>query len=265
MAAMTADQCKAKGNEHFGRREFDEAAQWYGKAIEKDPSSTNAAAYYSNRAACYAEMSEYDLSAADAEMCISLRPTWEKGYFRKGKALMFKGDYSAAQKAFNDGLASNPDSAELKQYAGEAAQMRAEADKEILKRRVTTAAEAKEKGNVLFRDANYEGAIDAYTQALQLATADDPQKVTYLINRAACSMQLRLYDNVDADCTKALAIEPTNVKALLRRGLAREAMDKEFGAFSDFSEAQKLGALAPEYSNRLARLRKHLRDQGRDV
>lgn len=178
---------------------------------------------------------------------------------------MFKGDYTNAQKTFNDGLVHQPDNAELKQYAAEAAQMRAQADQEIMSRPVRTAAEAKEKGNVMFRAANYEGAIEAYTQALQLAGADDPEKATYLINRAAASMQLRLYEAVDADCTKALAIDPSNQKALIRRALARESMDKQFAAYKDLMEAQKYGNLSVEYSSRLARLRKHLRDSGVDV
>lgn len=77
---MQAEECKAKGNEAFAKKDYETAIDWYTKAIAKDGTQ---AAYYSNRSASLAEIGSYDQAVEDGEMCIQLRPTWEKGYFRK--------------------------------------------------------------------------------------------------------------------------------------------------------------------------------------
>lgn len=50
---------------------------------------------------------------ADAEMTIKLKPSWEKGYFRKGSALEGAERYEEALAVYREALEKNPQSAEV--------------------------------------------------------------------------------------------------------------------------------------------------------
>jgi tetratricopeptide (TPR) repeat protein len=63
-------------------------------------------------------------------------------------------------------------------------------------------------------------AVDAYTLALNLAPSD----ARLFANRAAAFMRLKRWPDMLADADGALALEPANVKALLRRAEALRNM-----------------------------------------
>lgn len=67
---------------------WEEAAALYTEALSEEAASepVYASSLYSNRAACHLQNSAYDLSLLDAEDCIRLRPTWSRGYARRGEA-----------------------------------------------------------------------------------------------------------------------------------------------------------------------------------
>ena len=76
------------------------------------------------------------------------------------------------------------------------------------------AAREKEKGNELFKAREYRSAIEAYDVSIALdATTPAP-----FANRAAAYMKLRRWSDAVSDCDAALALDPENFKALLRRG-----------------------------------------------
>lgn len=58
---------------------------WFLQAIELDPAD---ATLYSNRSFCHLKLGEAGDALCDANSCIRLRPEWQKGYYRKGAALM---------------------------------------------------------------------------------------------------------------------------------------------------------------------------------
>lgn len=85
----------------------------------------------------------------------------------------------------------------------------------------------KSEGNDMFKNANFDGAIIKYTEALN-ACSDKTSKVALgcYNNRAACHQQQSNYSCVIEDTSAVLEVEPQNTKALLRRGLAFEGMEK---------------------------------------
>eukprot|EP00960_Hanusia_phi_P077617 768717-Hanusia_phi.AAC.8 len=98
---MSAEELKAKGNAAFSAKNYSEAVDFFSQGINLDP---NNHVLYSNRSASHAGLH----ALKDAEMCISIKPDWGKGYGRKGAALHGKGDFEGALKAYKDGLAHEP-------------------------------------------------------------------------------------------------------------------------------------------------------------
>ena len=70
---------------------------------------------YSNRAACYAKLMDWERGLADCEAAIKQDPTFVKPYIRKGKIHHFMKQYHKALEAFEKGLSLDPDSTELKE------------------------------------------------------------------------------------------------------------------------------------------------------
>ena len=61
------------------------------QGIKEDPES---AILYSNRSAALLQLRKAAKALEDAEQCISLRPDWDKGHYRKGLALELQGAYN---------------------------------------------------------------------------------------------------------------------------------------------------------------------------
>ncbi|KAI7687064.1 Stress-induced-phosphoprotein 1 [Sarcoptes scabiei] len=92
---------KNLGNQFFQKGEYPVAIKHYNEAIKRNPDD---AKLYSNRAACYQKLAEFNLALKDCEECIRLDPTFVKGHIRKGFALLAMKEHSKAQSAFQRAL-----------------------------------------------------------------------------------------------------------------------------------------------------------------
>ncbi|XP_060095056.1 FK506-binding protein-like [Heteronotia binoei] len=112
----------------------------------------------------------------------------------------------------------------------------------------------KEHGGELYRAGDIGAAARRYAKALRLLVAAAPPpdydqiKAELHANLAACQLRLRQPANAACNCTKTLTLQPTNTKALFRRGLAYDAMNDLEGAAQDLK-----GVLRVEPGNRAAR------------
>ena len=109
-----AEALKAEGNKFFKGGDYNAAIQKYTAATDIDP---NVPAYWSNMAACYEKISQFDKMEEASRGCIKADKNFVKGYFRLVTALKNLNDLEGCIKALESGLAvdsSNPDLKRMK-------------------------------------------------------------------------------------------------------------------------------------------------------
>ncbi|KAL9090956.1 MAG: hypothetical protein Q9159_001699 [Coniocarpon cinnabarinum] len=108
---MSADEFKAQGNKAFAAKNFDEAIESFGKAIELQPDNH---VLYSNRSGAYASKKDWQHALEDANKTTEIKPDWSKGWSRKGGALHGQGDLVGAVDAFDEALKLDASNAQAK-------------------------------------------------------------------------------------------------------------------------------------------------------
>jgi Meckel syndrome type 1 protein len=121
----------------------------------------------------------------------------------------------------------------------------------------TPAAEAtalKDRGNKLFQAGYYDDAIGCYTQSIAL----QPTSLAYA-NRAMAQLKAGRPAEAEQDCSAALELDSSYIKALHRRGTARRQLGRLLEAAVDFEEALRLEpGNATVQADRDAALEQHL-------
>ncbi|GAA5933582.1 uncharacterized protein JCM15063_001354 [Sporobolomyces koalae] len=106
-----AEQAKSKGNQLMAQKDYQGAIEAYGQAIEKDGQN---AVYWSNRAAAYSQVSNFDSAISDARKALEIDPSFSKAYSRLGHALFSNKEYAEAVEAYEKGLELDPNNATMK-------------------------------------------------------------------------------------------------------------------------------------------------------
>nr|XP_004611612.1 unnamed protein product [Sorex araneus] len=93
----------------------------------------------------------------------------------------------------------------------------------------------KEQGNEQFRKADYLEAENSYSQALQTCPCCFQQERSVLFsNRAAARMKQDKKEAAISDCSKAIQLNPSYIRAILRRAELYEKADKLDEALEDY-------------------------------
>ena len=244
LLVSTAQCAKELGNAYLKEGITDEAIRMYTVAIGCDP---NNHLLYSNRSAAYQKKLQWPQAIKDAESCLKINATFAKGYVHLGRSqiqLKRWDDASAtvtraesilpgeeftvvkpqmteimsAAKAGKQGMSGGPSSS--------TSSMSNEARAESLK----------EKGNVCYRNEQYQDAVRLYSQAI----AALPSKGIYYGNRAAAWMMLKEFKRAAADCVEGISLERVKGecdKVRGREASALAAMGKIDTAINKLEEA----------------------------
>ncbi|XP_033750798.1 uncharacterized protein LOC117335017 [Pecten maximus] len=105
MSDEKPEDLKAKGNECVKNGNFSEAILHYSHAIKQDPKNH---IFYSNRSLAFLKLQQYYYAMEDAKECIKLKPTWPKGFYRKGEVEYNVGNYTLAQMAYKQAMMMDP-------------------------------------------------------------------------------------------------------------------------------------------------------------
>lgn len=100
-AKKEAEAAKAKGNEFYKKRDFENALSFYQQAIDKDPQELT---YYSNKAAVFFEKKDYDGCIKACDEAIEIASKGQYDYVKLGKAMARKANALLQLKKFDESI-----------------------------------------------------------------------------------------------------------------------------------------------------------------
>lgn len=210
-----SDLAKEKGNKLYKARKFDEALEMYDEALKEDETNV---AVLTNKAAVQFEMGDYEACIGTCNDAVErgreLRVDYKliaKALARAGNALAKLDRTSDAIKHLQKSLAEHRDPTVLSRLR-DLEKEEAKKAKEAY-RNVALSDEARERGNVFFKAAQYVEAVKEYSEAVK-RNDTDPRAYT---NRAACYVKLMAIAEAERDCEKAIELDPNFVKGYIRK------------------------------------------------
>ncbi|KAJ2159388.1 Hsp90 cochaperone [Coemansia sp. RSA 552] len=231
-----AAEAKAKGNAAYKARNFDEALEHYSRAIELCSTDIT---FFNNKAAVYFEMGKYDECIETAEKAVEVgrehRAEYKhiaKALGRIGTAYSKKDDLDKAIQYYNRSLTEHR-SADILTKLRTLEKLRKQREEEAYLDE-DKATEARERGNELFKAAKFAEAQSEYSEAIK-RNPKDPRNYS---NRAACLTKLMAIPDAIKDCDACVSIDPTFVKAYIRKANALFLMRDYAEALDALEEAK---------------------------
>uniref|UniRef100_A0A8C5AUW7 DnaJ homolog subfamily C member 7-like n=1 Tax=Gadus morhua TaxID=8049 RepID=A0A8C5AUW7_GADMO len=94
----------------------------------------------------------------------------------------------------------------------------------------------KEEGNQAFKDCSYEAAYRLYTEALTIDPNNIKTNAKLYCNRGTAGVKLTKLDQAIEDCTSAIKLDPTYIKAYLRRAQCYTDTEQYDDAVRDYEK-----------------------------
>mmetsp|Transcript_35060 Transcript_35060/g.79191 ORF Transcript_35060/g.79191 Transcript_35060/m.79191 type:complete len:226 (+) Transcript_35060:401-1078(+) len=192
-----------------------------------------------------------DLISMKAKLEEKLRTQKSQALQEQAQALEKSGDIAGAFRALEAARAVDSTNASLQAHFD---QVKAKYDKHEKSRKMglSPLERIKEQGDEKYKAGMFEEAIAMYTKCVDQARSNNDKGQTYLkalSNRSACFKQLSNFDGTIEDCSEVIDLEPENVKALVRRAQAFEAVERYKLALQDVKYVISLGANAAGLQN----------------
>lgn len=206
-------EAKERAIEAFNEQNYKAAVDLLKKAIKLDPDNH---IFYSNRAAAYMAMEQYEKALGDADECIRLQPQWAKGYSRRGAALFRMDKLGPARDAFEKGLELDKDNPTYVRCTKQELQLVMDA----IAQRKEESLEFKERAIEAFNVQNFKRAEQHLSSAIEL----DPENHVFYSNRAAAYMAMEKFDKALKDANECVQLQPTWAKGYSRQAAAMLSM-----------------------------------------
>lgn len=210
-----AQKEKELGNNAYKKKDFETALGHYDRAISLDSENIS---LLTNKAAVYFEMQDYEACIALCEEAVNKgREIYAdfkliaKALGRIGSAHEKKGDLSLAIAYYQKSLTEHRTADILEKLRN--AEKTLEIQEKNAYRNPQIAEQERNAGNELFKQGSYADALKHYSEAIKRDECD-PRGWS---NRAACYLKLAAVPEGLKDCEKAISLDPTFVKAYIRK------------------------------------------------
>ncbi|CAD6577012.1 MAG: Hsp90 cochaperone [Tremellales sp. Tagirdzhanova-0007] len=237
-AKKEAEELKAKGNVAYKGKKFDEAVQSYQKAWNVWPKDV---AFLTNLSAVYFEQGEYTKCIETCEKAVEegrdLRADYKviaKAFGRIGSAYNKLNDLENAVKFYSKSLTEHrtPD---ILTKLRETEKAKAEADRKSYID-PQKAESAREEGNTAFKAGDFATAVKQYTEAIKRLPTD-PRGYN---NRASAYHKLLAMPEALKDAEEAIKLDPSFIKAYIRKALTQQAMKELTGSLETLQKATEM-------------------------
>jgi len=159
-----------------------------------------------------------------------------RNFCSKAQEQMQNGDIAAAFKTLEAASKIDAGNSEVQNMMSKV-RPKWEAQEASRKSGLSSTEKLKEAGDERYKGADFEGAIEKYSQCLTKLNDNSSQlALKCLSNRAACFKQISNFDGTIEDCSLVLETDPSNVKALVRRAQAFEAVERYKFALQDVKQ-----------------------------
>ncbi|KAH9987900.1 activator of Hsp70 and Hsp90 chaperone [Russula compacta] len=247
-AKKAAEAEKKLGSEAYKKRDFATAAAHFSKAWETWPKDIT---FLTNLSAAYFEQGDYDKSIEACQKAVDegreFRADYKliaKAYGRIGSAHAKKDDLAAAIRFFEKSLTEHrtPD---ILNKLKEVERAKAAADRAAYIDPALSAV-AREEGNRLFKEGDFAGAVKSYTESINR----DPSDARGYNNRALAYTKLVALPEALKDAEEAIRVDPTFVKAYIRKGSVLFALREYTKALDALDVAREHDEVAGSKSSR---------------
>lgn len=238
-AKEAADKEKALGTENYKKRNFDEAIKHYSAAWELHKDIT----YLNNLGAAQFEKGDYQACIETCSKAVeegrALYADFKviaKSYARIGTAYEKQGDLANAIEHYNMSLREHR-TPEVVSKVRAAERNKIESAKAAYID-PEKAEQAREEGNKKFKESDWPGAVEAYTEMTKRAP-EDPRGYS---NRAAAFIKLLEFPSALDDCDSAIKKDPKFIRAYIRKAQAYFGMREYSKCLDACGEAQAIDA-----------------------
>ncbi|KAI6072486.1 DnaJ-like protein subfamily C member 7 isoform X1 [Aix galericulata] len=193
---IEAESFKEQGNAYYAKKDYNEAYNYYTKAIDTCP---NNASYYGNRAATLMMLGRFREALGDAQQSVRLDDSFVRGHLREGKCHLSLGNAMAASRCFQRVLELDHKNTQAQQELKNA----------------STVLEYEKIAEVDFEKRDFRKVVFCMDRALEFAPACHRFKIL----KAECLALLGRYPEAQSVASDILRMDSTNADALYVRGL----------------------------------------------
>merc|ERR1712110_218097 len=214
------------------------------KALEISTYSTS---LKTSRAECLAFLGRYAEASETANSVLQIDNMNADAIYVRGLCLYYEDNVDRAFSHFTQVLRFAPDYVRAKE----------------IYRKAKSLKQKKEEGNTAFKAGNLDEAYKLYSEALAIDPHNRSTNAKLYFNRATVAAKLKRTAESIADCDKALELDPSYTKALLRRAKSYMETEQYNEAVRDYEKVHKADRGNQEYRHLLQEAKLELKKSKR--
>lgn len=211
------------------------------------------------------------------EQSLKIASASQKLKLSRAECLAFLGRYHEAQEVANDLLRNDSTNIEAIYIRGLCLYHEDNVDKafshfhQVLKlapdhnkakeafKRARLLKTKKDEGNEAFKSGNLDVAFSLYSEALVVDLENKATNAKLFFNRATVAAKLKKWNQAIADCTSAITLDDSYLKAYLRRAKCYMELEKYEDAIRDYERLHRMDRSNFEYRQLLSQAKNELK------